>query len=326
MSKSRNAPTAADYPSAAALAELHAIERRGESVRVKSLAAWPIVLRAAMNADFIAVADFALETGLVVALGDTPRARRDVADAPNGVWVNPTDGTQMIWIPPGPCVLTNGDTTAIIGGFSLARFPVTNKQYHSFLAATGYIPAPDHPNEEAYLNHWAEGHLARRLGQHPVTHVSYIDALAYCRWAGLALPTEWMWEKAARGPEGRRYPWGDEFHAKLTHVGADETCAVGKFPDTRTPYGCEDMVGNVSEWCEVGDAGHFGRLSPTIPPAVEAAGSGAVMGVVRGSCFLRTHPSRMAASHRRQLSLGRRNQWVGFRPALPLPYRPVDES
>ena len=87
---------------------------------------------------------------------------------------------------------------------------ITNAQFANFLAATGYTPHQEHPDNELFLQHWGEEGPPRGLEQHPVVWVSYLDAVAYCQWAGLTLPTEWLWEKAARGPDGRPYPWGDK--------------------------------------------------------------------------------------------------------------------
>ena len=107
---------------------------------------------------------------------------------------------------------------------------------------------------------------------------------------------------------------------RLANVGTDGTCAVDSYPRTRSPYGCEDLVGNVSEWCRTNDGkdlGAFPEPWPEVKPDPEA------LTVVRGACFFRVIAGRMAASHRRQLSVVRRNQWTGFRPALLLSCRPA---
>jgi serine/threonine-protein kinase len=282
--------------------------------------AWLHVVRAAAHSDFPVVADFALENELIAALADSKGPR--VAS-----WINPFDGSEMVWIPPGPFVVGPTNVPAQCPGFSLARHPVTNAQFARFLEESGYHPPEGHPDPGRFLTHWNGGKPPKGREQHPVVFVSLIDALNYCRWAGLALPTEWLWEKAARGPEGRRFPWGEMgpklWKEWLCNVHTTDTCPVGSFPRTRSVYGCEDMIGNVSEWCVPSDETDFGRVPPAWPEVPEPQLPPGPYAPVRGSCFLRTNTPGMVSAHRRRLSITRRNQWTGFRVACLLPYRPA---
>ena len=91
----------------------------------------------------------------------------------------------------------------------------------------------------------------RQKGQHPVTCVSWTDALAFCAWAGVQIPSEAEWEKAARGTDGRIYPWGNEAPDGTRcnfDVDGGDTTALGSYPLGASTYGVLDMAGNVWEW------------------------------------------------------------------------------
>jgi serine/threonine-protein kinase len=321
------------YPSDALVSQLEDAMRLPNESERRSLA-WRLVMQASANPDGGIVRDMAVDNGMIVMLGDKP-GRSQAGPLASQSWVNPCDGSEMIWIPPGPFLCGKKREKVTLPGFSLARHPITNEQFARFLNETGYHPPSWHPRGDLFVTgDWMQlESLPPRfiapegMEKHPVTWVSFVDALFYCRWAGLTLPTEWLWEKAARGPEGRRFPWGESLPREapfdVVNVSSDGTVAVGAYPRTRTVYGCEDLIGNVAEWCQrtPGDRPDFipGPLAAIGPPEDPEA---IVVEAVRGSCYLRTDESRMVAWHRRRLSRTRRNQWVGFRPACLAAMRP----
>ena len=120
-------------------------------------------------------------------------------------------------------------------------FPVTNEQFARFLKGTGYRPA-DTVN---FLRHWKDGLIPKGLESHPVVWVSLEDARAFARWAGKRLPTAVEWQYAAQGTDGRRYPWGDRFDSTRCNYRLNRTSPVRAFPAGGSPFGVQDLVGNV---------------------------------------------------------------------------------
>ena len=153
--------------------------------------------------------------------------------------------------------------------YFMDRTPVTNEQFGRFMAAGGYAN-PDYWPEAIAAKRWQAGQFIDYSDKkrqkprfwddkkwndpaQPVVGVSWYESLAYARWAGKRLPTEAEWEKAARGTDGRLYPWGNEWDAaKLNSEEAkiEKTTPVGAYsPAGDSPYDAADMVGNVWEWC-----------------------------------------------------------------------------
>lgn len=135
----------------------------------------------------------------------------------------------------------------MVDAFRISKYPVTNEQYAQYVAATGHRPP----------QHWRSDTPPSELFNHPVVNVSWHDANAYCAWLSqqrgklVRLPTEAEWEKAARGIDGRIYPWGNEFDADRCNMFETKirtTSTAGIFPSGNSPYGVADMAGNVWEW------------------------------------------------------------------------------
>jgi len=131
--------------------------------------------------------------------------------------------------------------------YAIDLTPVTNGQYARFLAQTGYAPR----DKESFLKHWPDGQAPPGLEDHPVVYVDLEDARAYARWAGKRLPTEQEWQYAAQGPDGRTYPWGNQWEPGRCNDGSGGgTTSVTAFPQGRSPFGCYDVCGNTWEWTE----------------------------------------------------------------------------
>ena len=156
-----------------------------------------------------------------------------------------------------------------LADFCISQNVVTNAEYQAFVQATGYRPPGIsetdyqaqgflvHPYAEVETFLWEGSDYPSGEGQHPVVLVSYEDASAYAHWKGqqeqqtYRLPTAAEWEKAARGEDGRYFPWGDEWRDQATNwadSGLWRTSPIAAYPLSRSPYGVEDMAGNVFEY------------------------------------------------------------------------------
>jgi len=189
-------------------------------------------------------------------------------------------------------------------------YEVTNAQFAQFVTATGYQGEGD----------WRKYYTSGKE-KHPVVNVTWNDANAYCQWAGKRLPTEAEWEKAARGTDGRRYPWGNEWapskcNAAGSADGYERTAPVGSFPASASPYRVMDMAGNVWEWVADWYDKNYYRRSPQRNPQGPGSGSGCVL----RSGSWESEPVDVRAANRGwyQADLSS-NDW-GFRCALS-PFR-----
>jgi len=172
----------------------------------------------------------------------------------------PPEGTRVpegiAWVPPGPFIYGEGKGTWVVRldqGFFIDRTLVTNMEYARFVEVTGHEPP----------RHWNGKSPPDELCDHPVVNVSWYDAVAYAEWAGKRLPTEEEWEKAARGIDGREYPWGDwDERCNTREADIGGTTPVGQYSlDGDSLYGCADMAGNVWEWTSSSWApGHTDRV------------------------------------------------------------------
>ena len=196
--------------------------------------------------------------------------------------------------------------------FRISRYPVTNAQYAAFVRETG-AAAPQH---------WPDGEMAADTSDHPVTYVSWNDARAFCSWltervdageGGAHLPTEAQWEFAARGVEGREYPWGDDRptpeHANYQESGIEDTAQVGEHAGGATPEGVHDLAGNVRQWCL--DWYERYQDAPQEDPVGPEEGDDRTL---RGGAYVDA-PGTLRGSYRFNVNPDSRFGFVGFRIA-----------
>ncbi len=164
------------------------------------------------------------------------------------IWLK--DGAEMVLIPGGEFLFGEDNERREEPAFYIDRFPVTNERYKKFIDATGH-GVPYVPEDWAKPYNWRRRTYPKGKAKHPVVLVSWYDVVAYCRWVGKPFPNLQQWEKAARGTDGRKYPWGDKYEdgrCNSYHEGLEKTTPVDKYPKGVSPYGCYDMAGNVWEW------------------------------------------------------------------------------
>jgi len=234
--------------------------------------------------------------------------------------INPIDGAVILWVPAGEFLMgsTDADKDArtdekpqhrvYLDGYWIYQTEVTVAQYRKFCQATGRQMPPE-PEWK-----WQD--------THPV-NVSWDDAKAYVDWAGASLPMEAQWEKAARGSDGRIYPWGNEWDGAkcVNSVGGNApggTKPVGGMPAGVSPYGCLDMAGNVWEWCADWYDGSYYKNTPSRNPTGPATGTTRVL---RGGAWFIDNPANFRAAYRNYYRYfpSFRSCYFGFRCVLRSP-------
>lgn len=232
---------------------------------------------------------------------------------------NPKDGAEMVYIPPGEFIMGTSDEQinvlrkrfrepllklfpdlnpslfdindgekpqrrVYLDGYWIYKYEVIVAQYSKFCQETGRQMPPE-PSWG-----WQD--------EHPIVNVTWYDAVAYCNWAGVQLPTEAQWEKAARGTDGRIYPWGDEWDVSKCNnyiMGPKRTTPAGSYLQDISPYGIMDMAGNICEWCADWYGGNYYASAPNRNPQGPSSGN---LRVFRGGSWISVHPFSPRAADR----------------------------
>ncbi|CUQ66106.1 formylglycine-generating enzyme family protein [Candidatus Nitrospira inopinata] len=234
------------------------------------------------------------------------------------------DPVPMIIIPAGEFLMGSPEgqgrpdewpqRSVYLDAFEIDQVEVTNERYMRFVKATGHRPPPD-PFGIGPLQ------SIKGLEQLPVVQTTWYDAKAYCTWAQKRLPTEAEWEKAARGTDGRLYPWGNDpptpRRANFDREWDDQRTlhAVGSLPEGDSPYGVKDMAGNAREWvADWYDADYYAQAPDRNPQGPEK--KGVVRSIRGGSWHSPANDIRAAARGRGGFAL--QTHGTGFRCARSL--------
>lgn len=233
--------------------------------------------------------------------------------------ISPKDGMILLYVPAGKFLMGSTDTDALaesnekpqhtvtLDAYWIDQTDVTNAMYTKCVSAGKCRPPR---NTRNYGN--------SNYANHPVVYVSWIDALAYCSWAERRLPTEAEWEEAARGTDGRIYPWGNnELSAdflnafSLSDSDVSDTTEVGKYPNGKSVYGAYDMAGNVWQWVSDWYSDTYYQSSPSSNPLGPDTGQ---YRVLRGGSWANSWNVARSA-FRSYLSPGYTENYIGFRCA-----------
>ncbi len=221
----------------------------------------------------------------------------------------------MVLIPAGEFIMGSEDggedevpvRTVYLDAFRINQFEVTQFHYAEFVKRTGHrSPLSRYVKNIDYLNH----------PNQPAVYVSWVDAFDYCKWRGVRLPTEAEWEKAARGPQGNKWPWEKEFKASYANFkGEDDegvfTMPVGSYETDKSPFGIYDMAGNVREWVQDWYDPQYYEHAPRKNPAGPKQGE---IKTMRGSSWIDSYYSGRTTS-RLKMVPNYRDTGVGFRCA-----------
>jgi iron(II)-dependent oxidoreductase len=198
-----------------------------------------------------------------------------------------------------------------VDDFYIDIHEVTNAQYKVYLDSTR-VEAP---------HRWVDGNYGLGEDGFPVISITWEEAAAYAKWIGKRLPTEAEWEKAARGTDGRVYPWGNSFDRALANNG-ERLLPVALYPSGVSPYGCYDMAGNAAEWVDAWYEAYPRESSHVVPEGVPDRNPGfsRERRVYRGGSF-NSFSKYLRCANREHTAPGKRWVYIGFRCAKDPPWK-----
>lgn len=252
---------------------------------------------------------------------------KDGSDKPAGESTNAVDGSTLVKVPAGGCWVgsTEGELAelpphkVVLPEFLIGKTEVTVGQFARFVEATGYKTEPE---SKGFGFVWNVDSWQRVPGANwrnpdgkgpspndfPVRQVTLADAEAYCQWAGLRLPTEEEWERAARGSAGRQYPWGNTWDKTRVTFGPEGLKAVGSHPSGASACGALDLAGSVREWTGT----EYQTYSPLVVMADARPGR---RQAVRGGSWAEPNPSTLRGAYRYTSQPAVSGDLIGFRVA-----------
>lgn len=244
---------------------------------------------------------------------------------PYTIQINTKDNAEMVLVPSGEFTMGSDqksdpyfwgaegpEHTVFLDSYYIYRTEVTNAMYQECVNAKA-CPKP----AQVFSATHADYFVNPQYSKYPVIYVSWTGALSYCQWAIAKLPTEAQWEKAARGTDGRLFPWGNDTPtSSLLSFNSRDTAEIGSFPQGVSPYGALDMAGNVLEWVNDRFQSGYYSVSPLENPIGPA---GTDRRVIRGGAWHHSDISALRTVARASLKESYTGNDIGFRCVIPSP-------
>jgi len=257
----------------------------------------------------------------------SPRLTPALTTFPHPTRIITDNNVEMVLIPAGDFIMGNDDGpdyekpahTVYLDVFYMDIYETTNREYENCVNA-GICQPPIYNGSNSRSSYYENP----QYDNYPVIYVNWDMAKTYCEWRGAELPTEAQWEKAARGTNGRTYPWGEKvpdcsianYWSLASGICVGDTTSVGNYESGKSPYGIYDMAGNVWEWVLDWYSEMYYHDSPVANPLGPDSGQDRT---VRGGAWLGDYPFLQASSRHSESYWQQGFVDVGFRCSRTLP-------